>query len=324
MDVVGIDNPVLDLLLHIDKIPQTNSFERMRLYSFQGGGKVSTALVALGRLGAETGMIGAVGKDHFGDFCVNDFKRHNVDTSRLKSLEGVNTALSVCLVEKETSGRSFIIKWDNKSNLTVENLDEEYIASARYLHLANLTPVTVEAARMAKRHGVKVAIDIDHYNGEIAENLKYIDVLIGSEFFYKAACDAELSYEENLRKIMEKGPSLVAITLGDKGCVCFDGERYLKVPTCTGLEIVDTCGAGDVFHGAFLFGLLKGWDLEKTARFACAVSTIKCTRPGGRAGIPDYPTVERFLRDGTVDYTQLDERTLYYEKALFNIEMRGE
>jgi sulfofructose kinase len=319
MDVVGIDNPVMDFLLHIDRIPRTNGFEKLKKYSFQGGGKISTALVTLGRLGIETGLIGVLGKDPFGAFCIEDFKRHNVDTSQLISEAGINTALSVCLVEKETNGRSFMINWDHRSDLTIEDLHEEYIASAKYLHLANLTPVTIEAARMARKNNVKVVIDADKYDEEIAENLKYIDILIGSEFFYRAACSVDCSSEENCRKLKEKGPSLVVITLGDKGCVCLDGDRYLEVPTFNELEVVDTCGAGDVFHGAFIFGMLKCWTIEKTARFACAVSSIKCTRPGGRAGIPDFATVDRFLQDGTIDYTSLDERTLFYENALFNM-----
>lgn len=324
MDVVGIDNPVLDMLVHIPRIPQTNNHARVERYSFQGGGKVSTAFVALGRLGAETGMIGLVGTDPFGKFCIEDFKRHHVDTSHIKQLEDRNTPLSVVLIEKETSGRSFLIKWDHASELTVEDIDEAYIASAKYLHLAYINPVTAYGAKLAKKHNVKVVIDLDQYNELVEENLKYIDVLIGSEYFYEAACDQSLSYRENLQKLRAKGPSLVVITLGDKGCVCLEGDNYIEVPAFTGLECVDTCGAGDVFHGAFIFGMLQGWELERTARFSCAVSSIKCTRPGGRAGIPDYATTERFLREGVVDYTELDERTRFYEKAVFNVNLRGE
>ena len=316
MDVVGIDNPIVDMLLHIDRIPHTNSFVEMKRYSFQGGGKVSTALVALGRLGAETGMIGIVGKDSFGAFCIDDFKRHRVDTSKIKLIDNFNTPLSVCLVEKETSGRSFIIKLDHTRELMVEDLDEEYIASAKYLHLAFLSPVTIEAAKIARKYNVRVVIDADQYNEAVDENLKYIDILIGSEFFYKDACSKDCGYEENLRKLMKKGPSLLVITLGEKGCVCLEGDKYLEVPAFTGFEVVDTCGAGDVFHGAFIFGMLKGWDLGKTARFSCAVSSIKCTMPGGRAGIPDYDMAERFLQDGTIDFTPLEERVNFYEKTI--------
>jgi len=317
IEVVGIDNPIMDCLLSINKIPQSNGFERLLDYSWQGGGKVSTALVTLGRLGVRTGIIGVLGDDPFGRFCIRDFKNHMVDTSRLIIEKGGSTTLSIVLVEKEKKTRSFIIKSGPSRALTVDDLDEQYISSARYLHLSNLTPVTVEAAKMARKASSIVVIDADHYDEYVGENLKYIDVLIGSEFFYKSAFGDNPDYRCNLRELQKKGPRIVVITLGDKGCVVLDGGDYFAVPAFNELEVVDTCGAGDVFHGAFIFGMLKGWDSQKTARFACAVSSIKCTRPGGRAGIPDYHMAERFLKDGYIDYASLDKRVAYYKTALF-------
>jgi len=321
MEVAGIDNPIMDCLLSINKIPESNSFERLLDYSWQGGGKVSTALVTLGRLGVKTGIIGVVGDDPFGEFCIKDFNSHGVDTTRLVIDREGTTTLSFVLNEKEKKARSFMIKHGLKRTLTTEDLDEDYIASAKILHLAYLNPVTIEAAKMARKNGVKVVIDADRYDAETSEKLKYIDVFIGSEFFYRNAFGDDQDFEKNLKKLQARGPYLVVITLGEKGCVVLDGNRYFKVPAFTELEVVDTCGAGDVFHGAFIFGLLKGWDSEKTARFACAVASIKCTQPGGRAGIPDYPMTERFLKDGYIDYAPLIERRKLYEKALFNLDL---
>ena len=79
IEVVGIGNPIMDFLVHTNKIPATNGYSRMKEYSWQGGGKVPTALVTLGRLGVKTGIIGIVGADAFGRFSIEDFKRHNVD-----------------------------------------------------------------------------------------------------------------------------------------------------------------------------------------------------------------------------------------------------
>ncbi len=321
MDVVGIDNPIMDCLLSLNKIPASNSYERLDGYSWQGGGKVSTAFIALGRLGIETGIIGVVGNDPFGKFCIKDFQRHHVDTSRLIIEDGASTTLSFVLIEKERKARSFMIKQGVKRQLTIDDLDEGYIKSAKFLHLAYLSTVTVEAARIAREGKLKVVIDADHYDDEVAKNLNLIDILIGSEFFYKGAFGEDTNYRENLKRIQEKGPKLVVITLGEKGCVVLDGDEYFEMPTFNELEAVDTCGAGDVFHGAFIFGMLKGWDSEKTARFSSAVSSIKCTKPGGRAGIPDYAMVEKFLTDGTIDYASLDERKKLYESALFNLDL---
>ena len=78
----------------------------------------------------------------------------------------------------------------------------------------------------------------------------------------------------------------------------------------------DTVGAGDVFHGAYLTGLLRGYDALEAARLATAVSCIKCTRIGGRAGIPDLKTAEVFLRTGKIDYREIDERVDFYGRRL--------
>jgi len=87
---------------------------------------------------------------------------------------------------------------------------------------------------------------------------------------------------------------VVVGTLGAKGCLAVI-EGKLRVFPAYPVEAVDTTGAGDVFHGAFLVGWLRGMGLEETIRFASAVSAMKCTRIGGRAGIPSYGDALAFL-----------------------------
>ena len=82
------------------------------------------------------------------------------------------------------------------------------------------------------------------------------------------------------------------------------------------MDVVDTVGAGDVFHGAFVAGLLQGWSVKDICRFASAVSAIKITRQGGRAGIPDMKTVQHFLETGEIDYKEIDERVKFYGRSL--------
>lgn len=91
------------------------------------------------------------------------------------------------------------------------------------------------------------------------------------------------------------GPGIVGITLGDEGCILSWENRSLREPAFK-MDVVDTTGAGDVFHGAFIYGLLKNWSLEKTAKFANAVAAMKCRKLGGRAGIPTLREVTEFLK----------------------------
>ena len=98
----------------------------------------------------------------------------------------------------------------------------------------------------------------------------------------------------------------------------FEKAVIIMPGTHKNITVVDTTGAGDVFHGAFIFGLLKGWDAEKSAKFSSAVSAIKCTRLGGRAALPDYKTVQNFIKTGKIDYTEIDKRVEYYHNGMIN------
>ncbi|MGI6190037.1 MAG: carbohydrate kinase family protein [Caldicoprobacteraceae bacterium] len=317
IEVVGIGNPIMDFLVHTNKIPATNGYSRMKEYSWQGGGKVPTALVTLGRLGVKTGIIGIVGADAFGRFSIEDFKRHNVDTSRLIVDPNGQTSFCVCLSEQETQGRSFIERIPVLRKLTVDDLDKDYITQGRVLHLFDMGEPDRQAAVWAREKGITVVFDADYYTREIENNYELIDVFIASEFYYNAVFKDD-NYEKNCKTVQEQGPEIVVFTFGERGSLGVCGSKYFEVPAFT-VKVMDTTGAGDVYHGAFIYGLLQGWDVEYTARFSSAVSAIKCTRVGGRAGIPDLPTVERFLKDGTIDYTEIDRRVDFYREYMFNL-----
>jgi sulfofructose kinase len=94
--------------------------------------------------------------------------------------------------------------------------------------------------------------------------------------------------------LLSRGPRLVVQTEGAAGCYTTTASRRFHTPAFK-VEVVDTTGAGDVFHGAYIFGLLQGWDHQRIARFATAMSAIKCTRLGGRSGIPGLAEVQKFL-----------------------------
>lgn len=317
MDVVGIGHPNVDFLSHIKSLPGPNESARLLDYSWQGGGKVSTALVALARLGASCGIMGTVGSDLFGRMCKKDFERHGVDTSRLITDEGCETALALVISEEATRGRNIICNTGTNHRLEPGELDAEYIRGAKFLHLSDSTATTQTAADIARRAGVRVAFDADEYSPGIQAMLPDIDVFVASEFYYKAVfCDGD--YEKNCKSLLGLGPSVVVFTLGGKGCVGADAGGFFSEPTFD-VPVVDTVGAGDVFHGAFIFGLLQGFAPARAARFANAVSSIKCTRIGGRAAIPDLATVTEFIKTGRIDYSEIDRRSAFYREGIQNV-----
>jgi sulfofructose kinase len=323
IDIIGIENPVMDFNILLEKMPDAGGFGSLKEYSWQGGGNVGSALVAAARLGAKCGIIGIVGDDPYGQFCVDDFKRHNIDTSHLIKDAGTKTSFCICLAEISTMGRSFIAKGGTKRQPTDVELDKKYISTTKYLHLGPIGQPQVQAAIWAREMGITVVDDAGYFNPDTDEHTDLIDVFVGSEHYYKGLFH-DNNYEKNCKAIQKRGPKIVVFTLGAKGCIGLndDGE-YFAIPAYEGLSIVDTTGAGDVFHGAFIFGLMQGWDVKKTSQFSSAVSAIKCTRLGGRAAIPDYVTVQKFMKTGNIDYTEIDNRVEYYHEGMLNQTQHG-
>src|SRR5271157_6079540 len=306
LDIIGIENPVMDYNILINKMPERGGFAQLKDYSWQGGGNVGSGLVAAARLGAKCGIVGIVGDDVYGQFCIDDFKRHNIDTSHLLKDPGTKNSLCICVAEIDTMERSFIAKGGTRRQPTKKEIDRDYIVTARYIHLGPMNEPSVQAAIWAREKGIPVVDDAGYFEQTTEANTDLIDYFVGSRHYYNGLFKDE-NYEKNCKTIQKRGPKTVVFTLGAKGVVGLDGDKYFEIPAFKNITVVDTTGAGDVFHGAFIFGLMQGWDAEKTSKFSSAVSAIKCTRLGGRASIPDYKTVQTFIKTGKIDYTDIDK-----------------
>lgn len=315
-EVVGIGGLCLDIIAATPRIPETDMASELLYTISQGGGKVPTALVALGRLGVACTLFSTYGGDAAGSFCLQELQDSGVDIGNMVCLPEEKTNLTFCLAERDTGGRSFIGKYKMRDILPNE-LDREVIENARFLHLWNVTEATLLAAEWIHGSGGQVVFDADRYQKATEENLQMADVFICSEFFFTGMCGKDLSpngLERGLRRIKGCGPGIVIVTLGARGYVGIDEQGYFEGTAFTDIPVLDTTGAGDVFHGAYIYGLLQGWDSRKTARYASAVSAIKCTALGGRTGIPDAKTTDEFLRNGRIDRTLINKWTAYYEK----------
>lgn len=139
---------------------------------------------------------------------------------------------------------------------------------------------------------------------------------------YTCVCESderhEISDEEKfevMRYVQNKGPEIVVFTFGADGCMGVYGDNTFSMPAMD-VPVVDTTGAGDVFHGAFDAAYLNGMDVVSAAKYATGVSSIKCTRMGGRAGIPDPETLDKFLRTGEIDYEKINRRVEHYKQGV--------
>jgi len=316
MDIVGIGRPCIDIIAVVDRLPKPDSGSGILDFSRQGGGVVPTAMVAAARLGTEAGIIGLTGECVHGKAAREDFIYNNVDISRSVTVEGAQNDFAIILSDLETKGRSILYRGNNMRRLEAGELDKDYITSADYLHLADCGEPEKAAAQWMKEAGKKVAFDASGYSERVVEFLPYIDIFIPSEFYYNAAFGKEnttpADYEKNCRLIAEMGPEIVVFTLGEKGCAGYSKAEGFFMEEGFKVNVIDTVGAGDVYHGAFLVGLTKGYDARESAKFANAVSAIKIGYIGGRAGIPTFDVVEKFMKTGEIDDTEIKQRVEYY------------
>jgi len=314
VDVVGLGGSVMDQLVNVNKVPRGNGGTRANEIIQQGGGNTSSAIAAAARLGAKAGMLTKIGDDSIGDFIIKDYIYNGVDTSRIIREPGAISTFVVAVSEVESGTRFFIGRHGSGSRMTPEEVDYDYIAGAKILHIDHGSPASMAAAKFAKEKGITVSIDAGIFSQDRVDVIPYVDVYIASEFFYNGFFKDNLDdLEGNCRKLRDMGPEVVWVTKGDQGCVGIVDGKFIKVPAFN-VEVVDTVGAGDVFHGAYVAAMLEGLPHPECARYACAVSAIKCMYVGGRTGIPNREILRRFLEDGTILREELDARLEYYRK----------
>lgn len=312
--IAGYDMPCVDLAVNVDVFPKPNGGTGVRDLSWQGGGKVATGMVAAARLGAKCAMLGAVGDDDYGKFVLRDFERHSIDVHGMHVHENATTSLSIVLSDRETEGRSIVYRVGTAPALSAAELDMSIVEDCEWFFISHGSEVCLEAARRAKAVGAKVIIDADSYDSNVMENLDLIDAFVASEFVYDVLFKDQ-NYEANCKAVFEMGPPVVVFTLGAKGCVGYSADGFFELPSHK-IQVADTVGAGDVFHGAFAVGMVEGLSALEAARLATATACIKCTRIGGRAGIPTRAVAEKFIETGAIDYTEIDQRTEFYGKGL--------
>lgn len=301
MDIVGIGMACLDLIIRANELPTWQRGARLEAMGIEGGGPVATALAAASRLGASTGFLGTYGSDRMGMVKLQTLVDFGVDVSRAVRLDGPeNQAVLVC-VHAETGERIFSGGGSSHNRvLEAADLDRAYVTSARCLHLDGYhAPAARQAALWMRELGKPVMLDGSATSGPVSTEMRQLvelsDILIcGSGF--GPALTGKHNLQEAGAAILTMGPRIVVQTEGKDGCYTSTSAGFFHTPAFD-VDVVDTTGAGDVFHGAFLVGMLRGWPLRTICQFSAAVSAIKCTHLGGRPGAPTFEATQAFLQE---------------------------
>ncbi len=215
--------------------------------------------------------------------CVDAFLFHSLQTAFIA-------------IDKSKGTRTIFWKRPTRDPLRVEELPPDFLSNAEFLLLDGLMKnVSLFGARQARKAGIPVMLDAGRVREGMRELARMCDYVVGSEEFARELGwkDDPASFRQEVRK---HGFGITTITLGSRGSVTFADDEVISCPAFP-VETVDTTGAGDVFHGGYLYGLLQKWPLKDTIRFASAVAAMKCRKLGGRAGMPRLSEVQQFLQE---------------------------
>lgn len=286
------------------------------------GGAPANYLAALAKFGVKTALLGKVGADAFGNLLVNTMNKAGISADGIITDDDCFTTLA--FVTLDSSGDrefSFARKPGADTRLDKSELRRDIIDSARVLHFGTLSltdeparSATCAAVEYAKAGGKLISFDpnlrkplwksLDAAKREMLWGLEHADVVKISDeevdFLFG------LSPREGARHIVRTfGAALVFVTCGADGCYYESATVSGFVPALSGLNVVDTTGAGDIFGGSAMYGILKtqkapaqlnNEELSDIVRFACTAAGLSTTRHGGISSVPEYAEVMARLK----------------------------
>lgn len=296
MDVVGVGLNATDTVIPLPEYPTSGAKVEFHSISVMPGGQVASAMVACQCWGLSTRYVGKLGDDSAAELHRAEFEKAGVESHLMTAPECASQ--QAFIIVDDTGERTVLWKRDDRVTLHPEDLKREWIVDARALHLdGHDTAAAIQAATWAREAGIPVILDLDKLYPGVEELLYKTDYLIVSRNI-----PGELTGKEDLHaalvEIQERfGCSVTAATLGHDGVLAWDRERFYYVPAYR-VQVVDTTGAGDVFHAAFIYGMLQGWAMPRILDFGCAAAALNCTGLGARGGIVPVERIKALIASG--------------------------
>ncbi len=295
--IVCVGLACLDYLFKIETLPKGGGKFFATDYAAAPGGPAAAASLAVAALGHEAIFLGRLGGDEIGDTIVAQMKKRGVNTDFIRRIENRSSQVSSVVVER--SGERQIVNFSS-SQLDPDPswLPRDVVARTDVLLVDVRWPQGAEKAlKTALKHDIPSLIDADTSPVDISGLVKLATHAVFSETGLKTV-SGQADIKEGLETARDKTRGFVAVTAGDKGCYWLEDNRVRHCPADP-IEAEDTCGAGDVFHGAFAVGMAEQMTMEQIIRFAGKTATLKCLTFGGSSGVPDRKTVDAALKNET-------------------------
>ncbi len=283
-DLVGFGLNAVDHLCVVPHYPHFDTKTEILHYQKSAGGQVATTVTFVARLGLKGKYIGKVGSDGLGRLSLESLRSESIDTSAVIVEEGARNQYAFIVIDKNSGERTILWERDRKLGFRESELKKEDVCCGRILHLdGHDTPAALRAAVWAQESGIPVVIDLDKAVPGVERLIANVDFLITSANVPPdiTGIDDPIDSLAAMRRYCR---GFLAVTLGAQGAMAVVGKECVRFPAFK-VHAVDTTGAGDIFHGGFIYGLLQNWPLERIMSFANAAAGLNCTHLGARSGV---------------------------------------
>jgi sugar/nucleoside kinase (ribokinase family) len=299
MRVLGVGHCTLDYIGVIDRFAEPDFKVELDQLSVQGGGSAATALVALARWGQRCEFIGKVGADERGQQILATLTGEGITVDRVVVEPHAASQVSFIMVSPKLRQKQTYFTHGTVTSLRDDEVDEAALDQVSALLVDGSCPKAQrKLMSAARRRGIRTVLDTTSSSQKIADLIEFTDIVIGSERALSQITGMG-DPEQMCHSLHARGVQIAVVTLGDEGCVAMSAqdERPLSIPAHE-VNVLDTTGAGDVFHGAFIQGLLMELPLHKVAYMANMAAAISCAGIGGRSSIPSLQELLDALPEG--------------------------
>ncbi len=299
-DILGLGVVAVDDLLYVEHFPRPNTKMRIQGKERQGGGLTATALVAATRLGARTAYLAVLGDDDLSCSALEELEREGVDCSPVLCQATARPVHAVVIVDRSSGERTILYTTEGYTPVPPEYIGEELIAQCRVLFVDYTAGEGgLRAVTLAHRHAIPVVADIEQESAPaMAELIPQVDhLIVDVEMAGRATGEAQP--EHMVRALAHPKRACCVVTAGERGCWYAEWGGEVHHFPAYHVNVVDTTGCGDVFHGAYAACIARGEPVARAIQVASAAAALKATRPGGRSGIPTWSAVEAFIEAST-------------------------
>lgn len=279
MKVLCIGHATYDITIPLEKFIKENTKNRLEGLIECGGGPANNAAYLLSKWGIDTTFLGIVGNDLYGHYIKNELDSVNVDTRYLQFSNKYKTTSSFILVNMKKGSRTILTYRSNKLKMNDVDIDFE-----PDIILVDGQEAEISKKMINKYPNAISIIDAGRDNDEIIDLCHICDYIVCSKEFAESVSGYKFDkeeYSEIYNKLNNEFKSKIIITLEDKGCIYKEDDNVIRVDGIK-VDALDTTGAGDIFHAAFVYGLTKKLPLYEILRFANIVAGLSTTMLGSK------------------------------------------